>query len=92
MIRVHLRVHGRVQGVYYRATAQEEAQRLGLVGWVRNRADGTVEAVAEGEEAAIESFLAWCRKGPERAQVDDVEVERLEALGTDTGFTVRPTG
>lgn len=91
MIRVHVRVRGRVQGVYYRATAQEEAQRLGLVGWVRNRADGTVEAVAEGEEAVVESFLAWCRLGPERARVDDVEVERLAPLGTENEFTVRPT-
>ena len=91
MIRVHVRVHGRVQGVYYRATAQEEAQRLGLVGWVRNRADGTVEAAAEGEDAAVESFLTWCRRGPERAHVDDVEVERLEPLGTEKEFTVRPT-
>jgi acylphosphatase len=91
VIRVHVRVHGRVQGVYYRATAQDEAQRLGLVGWVRNRADGTVEAVAEGEAAVVESFLAWCRRGPERARVDDVEVERLEPLGTEKEFTVRPT-
>ena len=77
--------------MYYRASAQEEALRLGLVGWVRNRADGTVEAVAEGEEAVVESFLAWCRRGPERARVDDVEVERLEPLGTEEEFTVRPT-
>jgi acylphosphatase len=91
VIRVHVRVHGRVQGVYYRASAQEEAQRLGLVGWVRNRADGTVEAVAEGEEAVVESFLAWCRRGPERARVDQVEVERLAPIATETEFTVRPT-
>lgn len=91
MIRVHVRVHGRVQGVYYRASAQEEAQRLGLLGWVRNRADGTVEAAAEGEDAAVESFLAWCRRGPENARVDDVEVERLAPIGTETEFTVRPT-
>lgn len=91
MIRVHVRVHGRVQGVYYRASAQEEAQRLGLVGWVRNRADGTVEAVAEGEDTAVESFLAWCRRGPERARVDDVEVERLAPIGTEREFAVRPT-
>jgi acylphosphatase len=91
LIRVHVRVHGRVHGVYYRASAQEEAQRLGLVGWVRNRADGTVEAAAEGEDAAVESFLAWCKRGPERARVDDVEVERLAPIGTEKAFTVRPT-
>ena len=91
MIRVHVRVHGRVQGVYYRASAQEEAQRLGLVGWVRNRADGTVEAAAEGEDAAVDAFLAWCRRGPERARVDDVEVERLAPIGTEKQFAVRPT-
>jgi acylphosphatase len=91
VIRVHVRVHGRVQGVYYRATAQEEAQRLGLVGWVRNRADGTVEAMAEGEEAPVESFLAWCRRGPEAARVDELDVERLAPLGTEKEFAVRPT-
>jgi acylphosphatase len=91
LIRVHVRVHGRVQGVYYRAAAQEEAQRLGLVGWVRNRADGTVEAAAEGEEAVVESFLAWCRRGPERARVDKLDVERLEPIATEKEFTVRPT-
>jgi acylphosphatase len=91
LIRVHVRVRGRVQGVYYRATAQEEAQRLGLVGWVRNRADGTVEAAAEGEDAAVESFLAWCRRGPERAHVDDLEVERMAPIGSEKEFAVRPT-
>jgi acylphosphatase len=91
VIRVHVRVHGLVQGVYYRATAQEEAVRLGLVGWVRNRTDGTVEAVAEGDEAAIESFLAWCRRGPERARVDQLEVERLAPVAVDKEFAVRKT-
>jgi acylphosphatase len=91
VIRVHVRAHGRVQGVYYRASAQAEARRLGLVGWVRNRADGTVEAVAEGGEAAIESFVAWCRRGPEHARVDELEVERMEPAGADKEFAVRKT-
>ena len=87
----HVIARGRVQGVGYRAWASARAERLGLAGWVRNRVDGTVEAVAEGEEAVVESFVAWCRRGPERARVDNVEVERLEPLGTEKEFTVRPT-
>jgi acylphosphatase len=91
LIRVHVRVHGQVQGVYYRASAQQEAERLGLHGWVRNRQDGSVEVVAEGEADPVEAFLAWCRRGPERAQVRDLEIERLEPIGAEEGFHVRPT-
>ena len=64
MTRVHLVVRGRVQGVYYRYAAAEEANRLGLRGWVRNRQDGSVEAVAEGPEAEVQVFVNWCRRGP----------------------------
>jgi acylphosphatase len=70
--RVHLLVSGLVQGVSFRYYAVEEARRLGVAGWVRNLSDGRVEAEAEGERAALEAFVAWCRRGPPAARVDDV--------------------
>jgi acylphosphatase len=65
-------VEGRVQGVFYRASAQREARRLGLTGYARNLPDGCVEVVATGQPAVLHSFLAWCRQGPPRAHVTDV--------------------
>jgi acylphosphatase len=84
--RVHLRIYGQVQGVFFRASTESEARRLGVTGWVRNRPDGSVEAVAEGPKADLENLLAWCRHGPPRAQVDRVEVEWGEATGEFSGF------
>jgi acylphosphatase len=72
--RVHLLVSGIVQGVSFRYYTVEEARRLGVAGWVRNLADGRVEAEAEGERRALEALVAWCRRGPPAAQVDDVAV------------------
>jgi acylphosphatase len=73
--RVHVRISGRVQGVFFRASAEAEARRLGLSGWVRNCPDGSVELVAEGPKAKLDELLAWCRHGPPRAEVEDVQVE-----------------
>ena len=73
--RVHLLIEGRVQGVFFRASAQAEASRLGLTGWIRNRPDGAVEVVAEGERKKIDDLIAWCRHGPRGAEVEDVQVE-----------------
>jgi acylphosphatase len=88
-IRAHLRIHGFVQGVFYRASARRQAAALGLDGFVRNRDDGSVEVVAEGEEAAVDELIAWCRLGPPGARVTDVEVERGPATGELRGFSVR---
>ena len=74
-IRAELTVRGRVQGVCYRAAAQREGLRLGLVGEVRNLASGEVLAVAEGERRAVEEFVAFCRRGPPAARVDEVKVQ-----------------
>jgi acylphosphatase len=87
--RVHLVVTGRVQGVWYRASARREAERRELSGWVRNREDGAVEAVAEGEAPRLEDFVSWCRRGPPAARVDGVDVEWSEATGEFAGFCVR---
>ena len=72
--RAHVIVTGRVQGVSYRAYTEREARRLGLRGWVRNRSDGTVEAVFEGPRATVEAMVAWCRRGSPAARVADVQV------------------
>jgi len=88
-IRVRARVKGRVQGVSFRYYTIEEAEALGLVGWVRNRSDGSVELEAEGEEAAVEQLLAWVRQGPPAAKVTAVEVERIAPTGADHEFRVR---
>lgn len=73
--RVHLKVSGRVQGVYFRASTVEEARRLGLTGWVRNCPDSSVEVVAEGAREQLEKLIHWCRGGPPGAQVKEVSVE-----------------
>ncbi|GEK23227.1 acylphosphatase [Cellulomonas xylanilytica] len=89
MIRRHLVVRGTVQGVGYRWAVSREARRLGVHGWVRNRADGTVEAVAEGADEAVDALVAWCRSGPAGAQVTGVDVtdEAPEGL---SGFDIAP--
>lgn len=87
--RVRLQIRGRVQGVWYRGSTAREAGHLGLVGWVRNRPDGSVEAVAQGAPAAVEALITWCRRGPPAARVDGVDVEPLEVDGDLAGFVVR---
>ena len=88
MTRIHVRIHGRVQGVFFRADARARAESLGLAGWIRNAADGSVEAAFEGDEERVRSMVDWCRRGPSGARVDDVEVETEEPTG-ETGFHVR---
>ena len=73
-VRKRLRITGRVQGVAFRASTAATARMLGLYGWVANRADGSVEAVAEGDDAAVAAFVRWCHHGPPAARVDHVEV------------------
>jgi acylphosphatase len=75
-------VSGQVQGVFYRASMRTEADRLGVCGWVRNHADGTVHAHVEGPRAAIEELVDWCRTGPPRARVEEVSTTDAEVTGT----------
>ncbi len=86
--RASIRVIGMVQGVYYRYTAKETAERLRLVGTVRNMADGSVSIVCEGEEEDVLRLVEWCRRGPGGARVDKVDVEWGEASGAFYGFSV----
>ncbi len=73
----HILVKGKVQGVFYRATANKEAKKMGITGWVRNTSEGDVEILASGNEVQLELFIEWCKKGPPRAIV-------VELLVTDT--------
>ncbi len=77
-------VTGRVQGVFFRASCADRARDEGVVGWVRNRADGRVEAVFEGCLPAVEKLVAWCRAGPSQASVDGVEVNEESPAGLET--------
>lgn len=87
---VRLLISGRVQGVGYREWARREAEALGLAGWVRNRSDGRVEAVAAGEDAAVSAFAERAKEGPWSARVDSVEVSPADRP-SGSGFEVRPT-
>lgn len=86
--RVQLIVRGRVQGVFYRAGAQREAKRLGLTGWVKNRTDGSVEVVVEGEEDPVKDFLGWAQHGPSTARVDHVETRWRSYTGEFPDFRI----
>jgi acylphosphatase len=86
--RARVLIHGRVQGVFFRAETRDRARSLGLDGWVRNTGDGSVEAVFEGDRDRIESMLVWCRRGPSLAQVDTVDVD-WETPAGERGFAVR---
>ncbi|HWP23421.1 MAG TPA: acylphosphatase [Candidatus Binatia bacterium] len=86
--RAHLKISGRVQGVYYRASTLQQAQRLGLTGWVRNCPDGSVEAVAEGPRHKIDELIAWCKNGPPGARVAEVAVRWEAPQHAFHGFSI----
>jgi acylphosphatase len=85
----HLLITGRVQGVGFRFYMQRKARELGLAGWVRNRRDGAVESVIQGEPGAVEAMVAWARRGPPSATVAEVRIS--EGSGDYTGFETLPT-
>lgn len=88
VVRRRVTVTGRVQGVFFRDSCRKEALANGLAGWVRNRSDGAVEAVLEGEQAAVEKMVAWMRLGPGAASVEALDVCDEEPTG-ERGFSVR---
>ncbi len=90
-ITLSLRIHGRVQGVGFRWSLREKALTLGLSGWVRNRHDGSVEALARGPEAAVSALVEWAKQGPAGAQVLSVETQAVAVAVETTGFEQMPT-
>jgi len=87
-VSAHANISGRVQGVFFRAETRRAAERFGVFGWVRNRPDGTVEAVFEGEQQAVDTVLAWCQEGPNLAVVEDVEVRWQDYAGEFERFDI----
>jgi acylphosphatase len=87
---IRVRIRGRVQGVWYRGWAVDQARRLGLAGWVRNRLDGSVEAVFSGPEPAVRAMIDRCRQGPPAAVVHEV-TEAIETAPVEPGFRQAPT-
>jgi acylphosphatase len=89
LARLRLLVHGRVQGVFFRQAAADEARQLGLRGWVRNLANGDVEIVAEGPRRELKILAAWAHQGPRLARVTGVEEEWSDYRGNEGAFTIR---
>ncbi len=87
--RVHLKISGRVQGVFFRAATVEQARRLGVTGWVINCPDRSVEVVAEGEREQLEKLASWCRSGPPGAQVKEVRAEWETSKGEFQSFYIK---
>jgi len=86
--RARVVIFGRVQGVFFRVETQRAAERVGVKGWVRNRADGTVEALFEGPKEAVDSVISWCHQGAPAARVTDVSVEWEDYSGEFQGFRI----
>ncbi len=88
-IRAHMKVYGIVQGVFFRSSMKSKAYELGVVGWVMNRPDGSVEAVVEGPKEAVEEIVKWAHRGPPAAVVERVEVKWLPCKGDLKDFRIR---
>ena len=91
MIGRRIRVHGRVQGVFFRNWTADKAHSLGVSGWVRNRRDGSVEVLAYGDDVAVDALIAACRTGPPAAKVERVAVEAAETRASPLSFRVAAT-
>jgi acylphosphatase len=88
--RLHLRIFGIVQGVFFRATTQDQMRDIGgITGWIKNISDGSVECVAEGEKEKLEELLEWCRHGPAGAEVEKIEEKWEEYIGEFASFEIR---
>ena len=87
--RVILKIHGRVQMVMYRDSTQRKAKKLGLVGWVGNKPDGTVKIIVEGEERKLEKLIDWCYNGPMLAKVNKIDIEWEKITGQFDKFEIK---
>jgi len=88
-VRAHVIVSGRVQGVFFRDETRRAAQKNGVVGWVRNLPDGTVEAIFEGKASAVDAVIEWCHKGSPLSQVAEVRVDWEKYAGDTDDFSIR---
>ena len=86
--KVHVVISGQVQGVWFRASTRDKAQQLGLTGWVKNTAEGNVEAIFEGEEQQVQQMIDWCHHGPPQAQVYNVEVQKKPVSQSFEQFSI----
>jgi len=86
-----LRIYGHVQGVYFREAMRQRADQLKVTGWVRNRSDGTVEAVVQGRAFEVDTLIDWAQRGTDSARVDRIEIESAEGDGDHTIFDKKPT-
>ncbi len=86
---IKLNITGRVQGVFYRAETQKQADKLGIKGYVKNLANGSVEAVIEGEPSVVSQMIEWCRKGPAISKVNSVETQEISSNSSYSTFEVR---
>jgi acylphosphatase len=89
LIRAHIKIYGRVQGVFFRSYTCDKANELGISGWVANESDGSVGIMAEGPDNQMEDFIAWCHSGPSTARVEKVEVQPEPYSGEFEGFSIR---
>ena len=88
-VRAEVLIIGRVQGVWFRQSTKIAADRHGVTGWCRNNPDGTVTAVLEGQESAVQAVLSWCKQGPDLARVDDIMIDWSTATGEFAEFSIR---
>ncbi len=88
LVRAHVTIEGRVQRVFFRLNASDEAKELGLTGWVKNLPDGSVEAVFEGSENLVKEMLLWCKDGPRLAKVKNIKVDFEDATGEFESFRI----
>ncbi len=87
--RAVLKIHGKVQGVFFRDTSQNKAKELNLSGWVKNASDETVEIIAEGEDMDLRKFVEWCKYGPDHAEVEKVDVWWHDVTGEFNDFMIK---
>jgi len=88
-VRAHVIISGRVQGVFFRMETLEQARKSGVSGWVKNKHDGRVEAVFEGEKSLVDNVIQWCKQGPPASRVDNVNLEWEPYTGEFTEFDIR---
>jgi acylphosphatase len=87
-VRAHVTIRGRVQGVFFRMETKRAADKIGVYGWVKNRRDGSVEGLVEGDQDRVDTLLEWCKEGPPHAQVSDVKVDWEAYAGEFTAFEI----